>query len=74
MHSYLRSIGFKNITKEELSDIIYQASKNPTAYEMSLDTEGNEFSEIRYEVCPGAGIAIRGNYDEDDSFKMDYYF
>lgn len=74
MHSYLRSIGFKNITKEKLSEIIYQASKNPTAYEMAMDTEGNEFSEIRYEVCPGAGIAVRGNYDEDDNFKVDYYF
>ena len=74
MHSYLRSIGFKDITKEKLSEILYLASKNPTAYEMALDTEGNEFSEIRYEVCPKAGIALRGNYDEDDNFKIEYYF
>ncbi|MCR4611286.1 MAG: DUF3881 family protein [Lachnospiraceae bacterium] len=74
MHKYLRSIGFKDITKERLSEIFYRASKDPTAYEMAMDSEGNEFSEIRYEVAPHAGIAIRGNYDENDNFTGEYYF
>ncbi len=74
MHSYLRSIGFKNINREKLSEIFYLASKNPTAYEMAMDSEGNEFSEIRYEIAPHAGIAIRGNFDEDDNFRREYYF
>ena len=74
MHSYLRSIGFKNITKEKLSEVFYLAQKNPTAYEMAMDSEGNEFSEIRYEIAPHMGIAIRGNFDEHDNFRREYYF
>ncbi len=74
MHSYLRSIGFKNITRERLSEILYLASQNPTGYEMALDMDGNEFSEIRYEIAPGMGVAVRGDYDENDNFKAEYYF
>ncbi len=74
MHKYLRSIGFSNIKKEELKKIIHIVENNPDYVEMAMDSEGNEFSELRIEVTKRTGIALRGNYDSKDEFHLDYYF
>ena len=74
MHSYLRSIGFSDITKEQLDDIFYEMVKIPDCQEVAFDSEGNEYVEIRYEVAKNIGIAMRGTFDKEDSFHMDYYF
>lgn len=74
MHKYLRSIGFSKITNDDLSEILYRTSKVPDYLEMAMDTEGNEFSEIRVEVNDNLGLAFRGKYNNNDDFIMDYYF
>lgn len=74
MHSYLPAIGFSNITKEELDNIIYEAVRKPDGHEVAFDSEGNECVELTLQVCSYAGIAIRGVYDQDDNFKVDYYY
>ena len=74
MHSYLQAIGFSNITKDELDHLIYEAIRKPDSHEVALDSDGNEFVELDFEVCEHTGIAIRGVYDTDDNFKVDYYF
>lgn len=74
MHNYLRSVGFYNIIKEEFDHILYEAIKTPDSHEVALDSEGNEYVELRLEVAKNMGIAVRGNYDTDDTFHMDYYF
>lgn len=74
MHSYLQSIGFKNISKDLLSEVFYLAAKNPTGYDITLDSLGNEFSEIRYEIADNMGIAFRGSYNDNDIFNCEYYF
>lgn len=74
MHSYLPAIGFSNITKEDLDNIIYEAIRKPDGHEVAFDSEGNEYVELTLQVCREAGISIRGVYDQDDSFKVDYYY
>ena len=74
MHSYLQAIGFSNITKDELDHLIYEAIRKPDSHEVALDSDGKEFVELDFEVCEHTGIAIRGVYDTDDNFKVDYYF
>ena len=74
MHSYLRSIGFRNIGRSEMNTIIVNSVKSPTHVSSAIDSEGYEFSEIRKEIIPGMGIAFRGTFDEDEKFVMDYYF
>ncbi len=74
MHKYLRSIGFSHIRKKELDALLYETRRNPDYHLNALDTDGNEFVELRREIAPGLGIAIRGVYDEDGHFDMDYYF
>ncbi len=74
MHKYLRSIGFSHIRKKELDALLFETRRNPDSHVNALDTDGNEFVELRREIAPGLGIAIRGVYDEDGHFDMDYYF
>lgn len=74
MHKYLRSIGFSRIRKNELDAILYEIRRNPDYHENALDSEGNAFVELRREITPGMGIAMRGSYDDDGHFVMDYYF
>lgn len=74
MHSYLRSIGFSDITKEKMDAIFYEMMRTPDSLEVALDSENSEFVEIRYEIARNIGIAMRGTYDDEDNFHMDYYF
>ena len=75
MHSYIRTIGFLNYTKKEFHDFLYhQAMKMPDVIEIAMDNDGNEMVELRKEVALGMGIAMRGEYDENNQFVMDYYF
>lgn len=74
MHGYMRSIGFRNIGRSELSAIFHDAMHHPDYSDTALDSEGYEYSELRKEVVSGMGIAFRGVYDDNDRFVMDYYF
>ena len=74
MHGYMRSIGFRNIGRSELSAIFHDAMRHPDYSDTALDSEGYEYSELRKEIVSGMGIAFRGTYDENERFVMDYYF
>ncbi len=74
MHGYMRSIGFRNIGRSEMSAIFHDAMRHPDYSDTALDTEGYEYSELRKEIVSGMGIAFRGVYDENDRFVMDYYY
>ena len=74
MHSFLRSIGFSNIKKEELMRIMEMAYQKPDAFEMAIDTEGSNLAEVRIEVAKNIGLAMRGTIDEADEFSIEYYF
>lgn len=74
MHAFLPSVGFSAITKTELDELIYRIIQSPDYQEMAIDTEGNQFVELRFMVTDKMGIIVRGTYDNDDQFNMDYYF
>ncbi len=74
MHKFLRAIGFSNIKKEELELIFDEIMKHPTVEKSATDSEGNEFAEISKEFGEFFGISLRGNYVDDDTFELDYYY
>ena len=74
MHLFLRSIGFRNITKDKLNEILKDISYNPEHMEVTIDSEGNQFVELRTDVAKGMGLSLRGAFESDDEFRMDYYF
>lgn len=74
MHKFLRSIGFSNIRKKELEAILKGIVERPEVMKTAKDSEGNEFVELSRSFAPNVGIMVRGTYQEDDTFELDYYY
>ena len=74
MHKFLRAIGFSDITKKDLEMILGEVITRPEIMKITKDSEGNEFAELSGSFAANAGITVRGTYQEDDSFHMDYYY
>lgn len=74
MHSYLRAIGFRSITKKRLDEIYYETRRHPDGIYKSKDAEGNPYIEYQKDIFPGIGIAFRGTLNENNHFGLEYYF
>lgn len=74
MHKFLRAVGFSNIKKRDLQIITEEIIERPDFIKVTRDSEGNEFAELSKMYGCDIGITIRGSYDENDVFCMDYYF
>lgn len=74
MHKFLRAVGFSNLKKKDLEIITEEIIDKPDLIKVTRDSEGNEFAELSKFVAGNIGITIRGSYDENDIFCMDYYF
>jgi len=73
VHKFLRAIGFSNIKKKDLNIILEEIIEHPEIMRVTKDSEGNEFAEISKNFGNGVGIMLRGSYDENDNFQMNYY-
>lgn len=77
MHSYLKSIGYSNIsTKDDeqklINEIIRYANKKSM---ISISqTKDDQYAEFSREIAPGMGVTVRGQIDEQDQFQLDHYF
>ena len=49
-------------------------NKNIESFDFAIDFEGNQFVELRYMVADNVGLVLRGIYNEDDEFILDYYY
>lgn len=75
MHSYLRAIGFSDIKKKKDMDALLDyIIKNPNQKEMAEISEDSLFTEISKEFSKSVGINIRGEYNEENEFSMNYYY
>ncbi len=74
MHQYLPAIGFSKINREKLEQLLDEVILRPDYQEAAIDFEGNQFVELRYMVADNIGLVLRGLYDENDDFILDYYY
>lgn len=74
MHKFLRTIGFSDIRKRDLEMITKDVIDHPDVLKVTKDSEGNEFAELSKEIAPNMGITVRGTYQDDDRFQMEYYY
>lgn len=74
MHKFLKSIGFSDFKKKDLEIILNEIIARPEVVKVTKDSEGNEFAELSKEFAHNIGITVRGNYLEDDSFDMEYFY
>ncbi len=74
MHKFLRTIGFSEITRKELDQLIHDIIASPDIQRGTRDSEGNDFCEFTSECAKGIGIKVCGIYDENDQFHVEYYY
>ena len=74
MHKFLEEVGFSELKKKDLEIIIKDIIDYPQMMRVTKDSDGNEFAELSKEFAPNLGIIVRGNYDEEDIFHMEYYY
>lgn len=73
VHKFLRAVGFSNIRKKDLDIILEEIIEHPDVMRVTKDSIGNEFSEILKFYGDNMGIMVRGSYDENDIFQINYY-
>ena len=74
VHKFLRAIGFSEIRKKDLEIIIDEIIEHPEMMKVTRDSEGNEFAELSRTFGNNIGFTIRGSYNDEDVFEMDYYY
>ena len=73
VHKFLRAVGFSNIRKKDLDIILEEIIERPDVMKVTRDSEGNEFAELLKFFGNDLGIIVRGSYDENDNFQINYY-
>lgn len=75
MHSYLKAIGFSDISeKKELDIILQDVILNYDEKTVVEDRSNHLFTELSKIYGSDFGITVCGEYDEEDHFQMEYYF
>ncbi len=73
MHRYLRAVGFGGIQKREEFEALSQfTSECFQTEETAVTEEGVDFSERRKEFADHMGLLVRGIYDENDEYQIEY--
>lgn len=77
MHKYLRAIGFSGLqNRKEVQKLVLDCIQ--TASERNYVSSSNEeevtFVEFCKEFAQNMGIAVRGEFDEENNFIYNYYF
>ena len=77
MHSYLKSIGFSQITtvKQEkmLIDTVLEHPQKKKMITNPSESDGM-YAELAREFVPRVGIRVFGQYDEYEQFHMEHYY
>lgn len=74
MHDYLRAIGFSQIDKKELKKILKLVIDEPKCEYVTENGADSVLGERSKEFAARIGITVRGEYDENGEFNVEYYF
>lgn len=75
MHSFLRAIGFRSLTKKkELQELFDKIIQKPDDIRfVPLDEESN-VTVLTRKITPNMGICLCGELDDNGKFRMEYYY
>ncbi len=75
IHFFLKSIGFRQIQKnEDLYEILDEVVYHPDERFMDRDSHGNDFACFSKYVGNDMGISVCGSFMEGNKFRMEYYY
>ena len=75
MHKFMRAIGFSEYTdRKKLKDLLKSIVMNSDERAYTLNEEDVMLGEFCKSFAPDMGIAVCGEFDEDDKFTYEYYY
>ncbi len=75
LHKYLRAIGFSELKdRVKLKEILTDAIMNSDRRAYTMNTENIMLGEFCKDFAADIGIAVCGEFDEEDKFIYDYYY
>lgn len=73
MHSYLRAIGFCDLNKRQMDELISDIVEQPDKMEITTDSSNRDFAVFTKSFGRSIGISVCGEYHEDEQFHAEYY-
>lgn len=75
MHRYMRAIGFSEFkNRRQLKELLTSSIMNSDRRSYTLNEENVMLGEFCKDFADNMGIAVCGEFDEEDKFIYDYYF
>lgn len=75
MHKYLRAVGFSNYkNSKSINELLVSSIKSSTVREYTSLEGDILYSEYYTLFSQRTGLCMRGEYSDDNTFSLDYYF
>ena len=75
MHKFMRAIGFSEYTdRKKLKNLLTDTIVNADERAYTMNQEGVLLGEFCRNFADRMGIAVCGEFDEDDKFVYEYYY
>ncbi|MCM1101049.1 MAG: DUF3881 family protein [Acetatifactor muris] len=75
MHRYMKAIGFSTLTdRKKLKELLTDVVMHSDARAYTTNTEDVMLGEFRKNFANDVGIAVCGEFDEEEKFIYDYYY
>lgn len=75
MHKYMRAIGFSKLeSRKRLQELLTETILNADRRAVTRNQENQLLGEFCKDFAKGVGIAVCGEFDEDERFTYEYYF
>ncbi len=75
MHKYLRAIGFSSLTdRKKLKEILTESILKADRRNYTMNSENVLLGEFCKNFADNMGIAVCGEFDDEDKFIYDYYY
>lgn len=75
MHKYMRAIGFSKLhDRKQLQALVTEAVVNADERKYTTKTDETTIAEFCKNFAENIGIAVCGEFDDDDKFTYDYYY
>lgn len=75
MHKYMRAIGFSNLeNRRKLQSLLTEVVVNSDRRSITANQNKVILGEFCKDFAPGLGIAVCGEFEEDEKFTYDYYY
>lgn len=75
MHKFMRAIGFSEYTdRKKLKELLTDIVLNPTSRTYTTNQEEILLGEFCKDFAENMGIAVCGEFDDEDKFIYDYYY